>query len=44
MRAAMQPLEVAAGARLGAGIGLLTLACTYILNAFLRGKEKQWTA
>jgi hypothetical protein len=44
MRAAMQPLTPLAGAGLGAAIGLLALAATYILNAFLHGKERQWTA
>jgi hypothetical protein len=43
MRAATQPLAVFAGAKEGAAIGLLVLAGTYILNALLRGKERQWT-
>jgi hypothetical protein len=44
MLAAMQPVAPLAGAGLGAASGLLALAATYVLNAALRGKERQWTA
>jgi F0F1-type ATP synthase assembly protein I len=43
MRAATQPLELLPAATEGAAIGLLALAATYMLNAVLRGKERQWT-
>ena len=42
MRAAMGPLDPLTAAKLGAAIGLLVLAGTYILNAALRGRERQW--
>jgi hypothetical protein len=44
MRVAMLPLDPSAGAAWGVAIGLASLAFTYVLNAFLRGKERQWTA
>jgi hypothetical protein len=43
MSAAMEPLDPLQAAKIGAAIGLLVLAVTYILNAALRGKERQWT-
>jgi hypothetical protein len=43
MWAAMEPLDPLHAAKIGAAIGLLVLAGTYVLNAALRGKERQWT-
>lgn len=43
MRAVMGPLDAATAAGFGAATGLLVLAGTYVLNATLRGKERQWT-
>jgi hypothetical protein len=43
MWATMEPLDPLQAAKLGAASGLVVLAGTYLLNAALRGKERQWT-